>query len=174
MKVVGLDLSLTSTGYAAPDRLATYRFKPSAKHTPKQDSAVALRLPRLRWLTTQILDQLVIDMPTHVVVEGPSHGSIGGHEHERGGFWWRIIEACDDAGIEILIATPTMLKKFATGKGNADKDIVLGATYSRFPWFKGGNDEADALWAAAMGYELLGHSVVALPQPHLDALKTWR
>lgn len=170
MKVVGLDLSLSSTGYADPSTQRTGLLKPKAV---KQDAPLRVRAERVRWLRGRLLDQLVLDLPTHVVVEGPSHGSTGGHEHERGGWWWTAVGLCFECDIEVLVATPTMIKKFATGKGNADKDVVLGQTFKRFPWFDGNNDQADALWAAAMGYAHLGQPIVELPQVHLDALKTW-
>ncbi len=43
----------------------------------------------------------------------------------------------------------------------------------RFDWFSGGNDEADALWACAMGHAHLGQPLLELPKAHLDALRTW-
>lgn len=169
IQVVGIDLSLTSTGYARPDIETTLRIKPK----PKRDMTLEDKLDRIAWLRSSLLSRLVQDLPTHVVVEGPSHGSTGGHEHERGGWWWAALGVMRDCDIQILVATPTMIKKFATGRGNADKDEVLGATFKRFPWFDGNNDEADALWAAAMGAHHLGVPVVQLPESHLTALKSW-
>lgn len=168
MIVVGLDLSLTSTGYAT--RLATSLIKPTAV----TGTELGPRFARLRTIKTRVLELLVEDAPTLVVVEGPSHGSKGGHEHERGGLWWRILEAVDEAGIQVLVATPTMIKKYATGKGNAEKDDVLVQAVRRFDWFEGKNDEADALWACAMGYELIGRPIVDVPKLNVEALKTWR
>ena len=168
MTVVGLDLSLTSTGYATATRTA--RLRPKAV---KDDAGLPSRIARLRWVRRAILQELVADLPTLVVVEGPSHGSTGGHEHERGGLWWSVLDVVEDAGIAVMVATPTMIKKYATGKGNADKDLVLTQTVRRFPWFEGGNDESDALWACAMGHAHLGEPLVELPPANQDALKTW-
>lgn len=169
MTVVGLDLSLTSTGVATAER--TWRLKPKAV---RQDAPLPARFTRHRYLRGAILDILAEARPELVVVEGPSFASMGGHEHERGGLWWAVLDLVDQADIEIAVATPTMIKKYATGKGNADKDIVLSAANRRFPWFDGGNDEADALWACAMGYERIGHPLLELPAAHRDALKTWQ
>ena len=166
--IVGLDLSLTSTGVATADR--TWRIKPKAV---RQDAPLPDRFVRHRVIRSTILDLLAEVRPELVVVEGPSHGSQHGHEHERGGLWWAVLDLVDQADISILVATPNMIKKYATGKGNADKDIVLSAANRRFPWFEGGNDEADALWACAMGYEVRGQPLVGLPRAHTDALKSW-
>ena len=168
MTVLGLDLSLTSTGAATEDR--TWRIKPKPV---RQDAPLPMRFTRHRVIRSQILDILAEVRPELVVVEGPSHGSQHGHEHERGGLWWAVLDLVDLADIEIAVATPNMIKKYATGKGNADKDIVLSAANRRFPWFEGGNDEADALWACAMGYERIGQPILELPANHRDALKTW-
>ena len=166
--VLGLDLSLTSTGVAVAER--TWRLKP---RPVRQDAPLAARFVRHRTLRSQLLEILVEVRPELVVVEGPSHASQGGHEHERGGFWWGVLDLVDEAGIDIAVATPTMIKKYATGKGNADKDLVLSSAVRRFGWFDGGNDEADALWACAMGHALRGQPLLDLPAAHQDALKTW-
>jgi Holliday junction resolvasome RuvABC endonuclease subunit len=167
--VVGLDLSLTSTGVATATR--TWRLKPKAV---KQTDPPAMRVARHRRLRSSIVEILAEVMPTHVVIEGPAHAASGGHEHERGGFWWSVIDVVDRAGIDILVATPQMIKKYATGRGNADKDEVLSATVRRFDWFTGGNDEADALWACALGYEYFDLPILELPKAHVEALKSWR
>lgn len=168
MSVVGLDLSLTSTGVATAERSWRLKGRPT-----KADASLSERLLRHRDLRSKILDVLVETNPTLVVVEGPSHGSKGGHEHERGGLWWGVLDLVDQAEISILVATPSMIKKYATGSGSADKDLVLSAAVRSFEWFEGGNDEADALWACAMGHEVRGQPIVSRPKTHRDALRTW-
>lgn len=170
MTVVGLDLSLTSTGVASSSR--TWRLKYRRK--VEQVATPVERLARTRWLRSSILDLLAETAPTLVVVEAPAFAAVGGHEHERGGFWWSVVDVVDQAGCDLLFATPTMIKKYATGNGAADKDLVLSSTVRRFDWFAGGNDEADALWACAMGHAYLGQPLLELPQKHTDALKTWK
>ena len=167
--IVGLDLSLASTGVATSDR--TWRLKTKAV---KQDAPLSERFVRHRDIRSKILDVLLDTEADTVVVEGPAFAATGGHEHERGGLWWAVLDLVDQAGIGSPVATPQMIKKYATGKGNADKDSVLSGGRRRFPWFEGNNDEADALWACAMGYELRGQPIVDLPANHREAIKTWK
>ncbi len=102
MSVLGFDLSLTSTGVASRDR--TWRFKP--RPVP-QRAPVVERLTRQRQLRMLLRDLMETVCPSLVVVEGPSHGSTGGPEHERGGFWWSVADLVDAFGADLLVATPT-------------------------------------------------------------------
>lgn len=169
VRVLGLDLSLTCTGIAAPADEYSVRIKPRII----KEMTLEQRFDRIAQLRSRLVHELAQVLPTHVVVEGPSHGSTGGHEHERGGWWWSALGVVHECDIDILVATPTMIKKFATGSGNADKDLVLSSAVRAFPWFQGGNDEADALWAAAMGHQHLGQPLLERTAKQLEALKTW-
>jgi crossover junction endodeoxyribonuclease RuvC len=162
-RVLGLDLSLTSTGVAAPTW--TYALKP----------APALRgTDRMLWFRRQIFDDAISPSTalTLVAMEGPAYGATGGQKghHERAGLWWLV--RCMLAGVDVPVAVipPASLKLYATGKGNAGKDEILMAAARRFDWFAGGNDEADALWLAAMAADHLGTPPVVMPAAHRAAL----
>lgn len=156
--VVGLDLSLASTGFSDGRTASVIKGKFGG-------------LQRLRYLRNQILTRVDLVEPDLICVEGPSYASRGGREHERGGLWWLVVEHLDSwFQVDIVAVPPASLKKYATGKGNASKDQMIVAACKRFPWFNGGNDEADALWLAALGYEHLGKPLVSLPAVNLSAL----
>lgn len=168
MTVLGLDLSLTSSGIAGSD------FTEAIK--PKK----LTRYARLRFIMTGILEIVECFGPDRVVVEGPSYNSQGGHDHERGGLWWMATDMLQEIGIGIAVAPPTNIKKFATGFGGgpkAGKDFVLLAAARHFEWFSGGNDEADALWACAMGYHHEEAPLLKRSAKQLEALEkcdwTW-
>ena len=56
------------------------------------------------------------------------------------------------AGHPVAEVAPALLKKYATGKGNAAKDEVLASVVRRYPQVDiSGNDISDALVLAAMG-----------------------
>lgn len=153
MRVLGLDLSLTSTGVATIDEdgLSAWVFKPSGEGLHRLRSAVA----ELAYWGRDI------DL---AVIEGPSYGSAPGQRghHERAGLWWMVRDVLDKRDVRVAIAPPKNLKLYATGKGNASKDMVLVAAAKRFPEWEGGNDAADAAWLAAMGAHHLGRPFVNL------------
>lgn len=163
--VLGLDLSLTSTGMAEIIEGAprAWSIKPPPAHRGHD---------RLHWLVDTIWATACEYEGGHlVVVEGPSYGSqASGRGHERAGLWWLLTHQLWSNGIEMAVVSPAALKKYATGKGNAGKDEVLMATARRFPDFDGGNDAADALWLAAMGADHAGVPIVTVPAPHRQAL----
>lgn len=161
-KVVGIDLSMTSTGIAS-SRGWTRRIATKPHQFPTT-------FDRLRDIKTRVLDcTRGADL---VVVETLSMGSQTGQHLTRAGLWHLVMEAVDAADIPWAGVTPTAVKKYATGKGNAGKDEVLLAVARRFPdWEVTGNDEADALVLMAMGADYLGRPVVDMPKAHRDAMK---
>lgn len=141
-KVIGLDLSLRSTGI-------------SDGHT---------WVERIQPKSTGIARQRVIRETVRTYVHGADLVVIEGlafraHDPglERAGLWWMLRERLDAWGVPVAVAPPSAVKKYATGVGNADKDRVLAAVIRRWPDVEvTGNDEADALCLAALGRDWLG------------------
>mgnify|MGYP003576292050 CR=1 FL=1 len=88
-----------------------------------------------------------------VAYEKPHHR--GGAATEIAcGFSTRVHELCARRRIEYASVHTATLKKFAVGRGNADKDMILEAAFQRwrnqFPQeealHRGLDDQADALW----------------------------
>ena len=154
-KVLGIDVSLTSTGLAG-----------SAGWTDVIKPAKLDGVERMAFVRARLADYA--DGADLVVIEGPSFGSIGGKPHERAGLWWQARLAFRHC--RVAVVSPSTLKKYATGSGRSDKDAVVLAAARRFPWFDGGNDEADALWLCAMGCEFLGEPMVTMPAVSLAAM----
>ena len=189
MIIIGLDLSLTSTGVARLDvgagtptvKLATITSKaPTARRGPKGEALPASldqRHTRLHNLRLDIcLHAAAADL---VIVEGPSYGSKTGHQHDRSGLWWIVAdwlmqpESGDGWEKTVVEVPPSCRMKYATGKGNASKDAVMLAAANRYRDLVEvtGNDVADALLIAAMGARHLGLPIESsLPQTHLAAM----
>lgn len=170
--VVGLDLSLTSAGVG----VMNLHHKDFYTTAIKPPSAIATKggIKRMNWLLTEVFHH-ARGASVLRVVEGPSYGNQGtgrqsGH-HERAGLWWLFMYEADRIGAPVAIVPPAALKKYATGKGNAGKDEMLLATARRFEKFDGGNDEADALWLAAMGADWSGVPLVDMPAVNRKALE---
>ena len=163
-KVLGIDPSLTSTG------LAGICWTDTIKPRPK------LRGPdRLLFIRQQIVTEWL--PATLVAIEGPSYGSQAGQSghHERAGLWWMVRCALHTHGVPVAVIPPASVKKYATGRGNAAKADMVREVTKRFPWFDGGEDEADALVLAAMAADHLGQAMAQMPATHrvaLDAV-TW-
>lgn len=166
--VLGLDLSLTSTGvaYAADGEVHTGLLR-SANHGP----TVIDQRKRLQGITAAIWKYVgsAGRVPDLAVIEGPSYGSKGAGTWDRAGLWWMVVDSFIGNHIPIAIAPPSCRARYATGKGNADKDLVLAETVRRFDRILR-NDEADALILAAMGADRLGHPLVVMPAAHRTGL----
>lgn len=162
MKVIGLDLSLSSTGIASshPGWCERIRIGPRA-----DDPA---QMKRLRTIRDRVI--LLLGRPDLVVVEGLAVASQTGQHLTRAGLWHLVMERIDRE-FPWAEVPPATLKKYATGKGNAGKDEVLAAVIKRFPNVEvRGNDEADALVLAAMGADHLGQPMTAMPEASRAAL----
>lgn len=157
---LGIDPSLAATGVSTGWMTRTLKppgtLRGRARHT---------------WILAELVD--LVAKASLVVIEGPSYGSTkaASSAHERAGLWWKIDDLVHEQGKELYVASPSSVKKYATGKGNADKDAVMLATARRFDWFAGDNNAADAQWLAAIGYELAGTPLLEMPAVHREALK---
>lgn len=169
MIVTGLDLSLTSTGWATitdTGDITTGRIQSKGTKT----ATLTDRRTRLGDLSDRISIQA--EKSDLVVIEYPtlSQGRQSGHL-DRHGLWWLVVGQLLTWDITVVEVTASSLKKYATGKGNADKDTVLLAVARRFPHVDlNGNDEADALVLAAMGARHLGQPIDDMPLTHTTAM----
>lgn len=169
--VLGLDLSLTSTGVARVSQgriIGTSSIRTAGK---KGDDLLA-RGNRLNSIQRQIEQDVWVFNPELVVIEAPSYGSQHGAQHDRSGLWWLVVDYLIGAGIPIATVSPNGRAKYGTGKGNSPKDQVLAAVCKRHPEVEiRGNDEADALILACMGSRKLGRPIEdELPLTHLAAM----
>lgn len=157
--VVGLDLSLTSTGIASHDWADAIR--------PRDKGHL-----RLSWLRCEITDR--VRMADLVVVEGPSYGSHGSSVHQLAGLWWIVVHDLWRRSIPTAVCPPAQRAMYATGSGNAGKGEVRTAVAERFGITcdgPGRYDKADAAAMAALGLDWLGYPLADLPDSHRRALK---
>lgn len=152
--VVGVDLSVTSTGIALTDG-TTLTVTPSTRgdhRFPEIAAAVAVH--------SADADLVVIEAPVlrsaAALTLGMLHGAVR----------CRLIH---DA-VPYMLVAPATLKKFATGKGNADKTAMALALFRRTGLELANSDETDAWWLRAAGLHLLGSPIVDLPAVNVSAL----
>lgn len=175
--VLGIDPSLTATGVVAIQsaegetgtRVHTFGRK------GKTDEPLMTRLARINDTVTavqNVIRQLVV-YPELIAIEGPSHGNTTGSHHDRSGLWWMLVrELTYEMGLEVVEITPSQVKTYATGKGNAGKTEVMAAVIRRHLDVPITNDnEADAFVLAAMAARLVGEPIEeSLPQTHLRTM----
>lgn len=178
--VVGLDPSTTSTGVAVMHD-STDPFNPGRKFTtyrvkskPDKEPTWAQRSRRMRVTVADVVNP--IPPGSLVVIEAPAFGTSSPGTFERYGLWWKIFHALEDNKCKVMPVAPPVRCKYATGKGNADKDTVLAATVKRYTDLGidvDGNDIADAVNFLAIGARYLGHPIEAdMPKLNLTAMET--
>lgn len=110
----------------------------------RRDESSGMRLIRFRGKLNEIHKASPVDL---VVYEGARHAGAGmqGALVTQATIQSVLIVWCEDNGIEYRAYSPSEIKKFATGKGNAGKDAMIKAAIEKFGEVKDDN-QADALW----------------------------
>lgn len=179
IRVVGLDLSLTSAGIARctvdGDQVSTHA---QAIATDPSGKGLDGRWLRLNWLAGKLAD--AVGVPHLVLVEAPTYArNVTGSAHDRAGLWWLTIDRIMRAAplAEVAEVHSSHLKVYATGKGTrVGKPAVIAGARSAWghlfeiPSGKGADDIADAVTLAALGAHVLGHPLVPLPDERARAV----
>ncbi|MGP8302023.1 hypothetical protein ACTPOK_29710 [Streptomyces inhibens] len=175
-RVIGLDLSLTSTGVAGTDWAKALRPGRRRSHE------------RMDWLCEHI--RVGVEEADLVVVEGAAYaqGGQAGH-HELAGLWWLVTQYLWRHRIPYAVANPHHRTIYATGRANpvqhlprkersrVAKGMVRSAAVERYGVEcegPGRYDQADATVLAAMGLDWLGYPTVPVPDTHRRALEAVR
>ena len=69
-----------------------------------------------------------------------------------------------------IIVAPTTLKKFATGSGKGDKDMMMMEVFKTYGFSAMDNNECDAYALAAVGQALLGTPLRKLLKPQQEVI----
>lgn len=141
MTILGLDLSLTSTGWSAGSQTGII-------------SSTYKEVERLHDICEQIKALVLsLDCPK-IVLEGYSFASRSGQAHSIGELGGAVKLTLYRLGIHYAIVPPTCRAKFATGRGNASKNEVVSAVSAKtgIVWAgKGADDMCDAWILEEMG-----------------------
>ena len=153
--VVGIDPSLSATGLAAAD---------GATSTVGGDSRVGdLRLARIAdAVATAIAGAHLV-----VIEDLPTHAKGAGFTGRAQGV---VRLALVNAGVPYAAVIPSVLKKFATGSGNASKGDLRMALYKRAGLDLRDDNQVDAWWLRAAGLQRLGQPAVSLPAAQVRVL----
>lgn len=159
MNILSLDLSLVRSGFVRPEGTAGVIVPPKCADRG---------MPRLRHIRNSVRDMLGgVEL---VVIEGYSFGSMNKREAlgELGGVVRLMLF---EARVRYIDVPPSSLKQYATGKGNAAKELVLVEAVKRLGYTGSDNNVADAMWLRAMALDAFDMPLAAMPQVNRAALK---
>ena len=178
MLIIGIDPSLTSTGIVVL-RDGKVELAVTTKNKPALGTIDRVRLiyERIVCVAESLTDGEKWQAPDLIVIEGFSYGSKGRSVFDIAYLGWRIREELErlrtEDNIPWLEVPPSQLKKFATGQGNANKEIILQQVYKRWGVEFSDNNQADAYVLAQIGRAYLGEveDLTAFQQEVISVLK---
>jgi crossover junction endodeoxyribonuclease RuvC len=178
MLIIGIDPSLTSTGIVVL-RDGKVELAVTTKNKPALGTIDRVRLiyERIVCVAESLTDGEKWQAPDLIVIEGFSYGSKGRSVFDIAYLGWRIREELErlrtEDNIPWLEVPPSQLKKFATGQGNANKEIILQQVYKRWGVEFSDNNQADAYVLAQIGRAYLGDTegLTAFQQEVITNLK---
>lgn len=148
---MGLDLSLCVTGLVVVTDKDEILDKVLIESSSKEENT-----PRLVGINTKIMKLVKKYNPQLVVIEGPAFG-IGKTTSlfqlgELSGILKANLYAINQT---FRIVPPTTLKKWATGKGNAPKNIMILQIYKKFGVEFADDNLCDAYALAKYGFQFI-------------------
>lgn len=150
MRVLGLDLSLSSPGWSLLDSDSD-TILGSGTFPTKNTQVLSARLAKI---AHKVAGLAAIHEPDLIVVETPISFNSGTTTINiamvHGGVRVKLAE---QGYLELTQINPTSLKLFATGNARAKKPEMIEAALKRWH-VELGDDEADASFLAAKGYEM--------------------
>jgi crossover junction endodeoxyribonuclease RuvC len=161
---VGIDLSLTATGFAVCiSKGGKHKLKMQTVKTKPKDykDDIERRESIVRYVRDQIPKNVnLVCIEDYYTPHNPSHIGAAIKLIEVGSLMRSVMW---DAGIPFYIPTAQHIKKFATGKGNAPKELILREVYKRWQLDAKDNNQADAAVLALMA-QLLFKTMRSLPR----------
>jgi crossover junction endodeoxyribonuclease RuvC len=150
--VVGLDMSLSSTGFAL--KRGTQLDIETIKTTPRTCNT---DLERLQHIVKEILRRIPekVDMICIEDYYVPQSKAQFGSAINLCALGTLMRVALFNKGLPFYVPTASQLKKFATGKGNCQKNIVLREVYKRWGVDAKDDNQADACTLAYMAEAIL-------------------
>ena len=118
-----------------------------------------MRFLRLRAYLREVLDRFPPDLVAYEEVR--MHRGVDA-AHIYGGIVAVVVEECEARKIPYASVHYATAKKTATGKGNANKEMMMQAAWAQWHWSADGlnntdDNECDALWAAEALRRELNH-----------------
>jgi Holliday junction resolvasome RuvABC endonuclease subunit len=155
LNVVGLDLSLTATGVSNATGCYLIKTKPKDWEMPHGD---VLRIDHIAAEVSSFCAGADL-----VICEGFSFGSKGSALFQVAGLGYIVRSQILRSSIPLVLPTPSQLKFYITGRGNADKPTMRMETFKRFELDIADDNECDAFGLRAMALDYYGCPLVKMP-----------
>ena len=181
VRVVGVDISLASTGIARatiPDHGPAATYTTTIGLAGKRRETLAQTAMRLDYLTGAIDE--AVGSPDLAVVEG-RYNIAEANAGPVWALWWAVVIRLWARGVPVAQMAPTTLKLYFTGSGRADKSLMLdtarrvgvsgGDPVFGIPDGPGRFDVADAIALACAGAHRLGRPLIDRPDDTLAVVK---
>ena len=139
MNVLGLDLSLSASGFCVLDSVNA-GVVDSGVIKAKDLSGLA----RLDVIGEAVFQKAKLYSPKLIAIEDYAFSAHAAHAHELGELGGVVKLSLHKAGFRLIPVAPTKLKKFVSGKGNIKKNQMLLAVYKKWGIEFTDDNECDA------------------------------
>lgn len=134
MKILSLDVA-TKTGWCTETAYGLWNL------ARKRDDSQGARLIRFRSLLQKMVGTDGIDLVVFERSQGKHQAAVIIQSELHGA----LKVFCEDNSIQYMAFSPSEIKKFATGKGNAGKPAMIQAAKEKFGYNGSDDNEADAI-----------------------------
>jgi crossover junction endodeoxyribonuclease RuvC len=172
---VGLDLSLTKTGFAIVDDKGTVLSSGIIKSKPVGDHPIdeIRRIVKIAEDVMQTIDETLPNVdPSIVCIEGLAFSVRNTSSLvQLAGLNYLTRILLNQFKWNFVIICPTTLKKFITGSGKGDKDMMMLAVYKNYGHEAIDNNENDAYALSVCGLALLGKPLKKMIKPQEEVIQ---
>lgn len=128
----------------------------------RRDESAGMRLIRFEGKLNEVHNNVGVDLVVFEAARNAGPGMQGAliRQAEMQGV---LVHWCELLKINYRGYSPSEIKKYATGKGNSGKEVMMKAALARWPGFAGDDNEADARWLL-----MLAESQLASEQTGID------
>ena len=171
MITVGLDLSLTKTGYAIVNSDGKVLDSGVIKSKPSGDKPIN-EVRRIVDIAEEIMEKIdancLTEDPAIVAIEGLAFMAKGTSLVQLSGLNYLTRILLSQFEWPFVIVAPTSLKKFITGSGKGDKDMMSMQIYKKYGFEALDNNEADAYSLAVCAMAVLDNPIIDLGVPQKE------
>lgn len=173
MITIGLDLSLVKTGYAIMNDHGHILESGIIKSKPCGDKPAeeTRRIKKIAESIMEKIDEVCGNKnPDLVAIEGLAFLSVGTSLVQLAGLNYLTRVLLDEFDWKFVIIAPTTLKKFVTGSGRGEKDMMTMSIYKNYGFEAQDNNVSDAFGLSACAMALLGKPLIKMNKPQEEVM----